>query len=234
MGSSALTAGVGGAINRERALAETTNKTLNEAFSDLKALMEKAEDIVTLAKRFAESMDDNPTDESSELQQLVLTLGIKNPVTLSSAGAAEFHRELAKQLADWIQPLLAKSNGIITIIDAFCLFNRARGTELISPKDMLRACESWEGLGLDLHLRTFASGITVIHTTDRTDENAWALFRGVLTDFEHSLNSFDAARLLETSPEIALEYLCSAENAGLLCRDDGPAEIRFYANKFAD
>jgi ESCRT-II complex subunit VPS36 len=50
---------------------------------------------------------------------------------------ALYHEELAKQLADSLQKHLAK-NGMIALTDAYCLYNRARGTDLISPEDMYR------------------------------------------------------------------------------------------------
>jgi len=31
-------------------------------------------------------------------------------------------------------------NGVIGLIDLFCLYNRARGTDLVSPEDMNVAC----------------------------------------------------------------------------------------------
>ena len=95
-GASAATAGVGGAVNRQLERAEATNKTMDEAFTDLRALMAKAGEMVTLAERLAESMDGK--GESSELQRLVLSLGITSPVTRASAGA-EFHRELGQAIS---------------------------------------------------------------------------------------------------------------------------------------
>ena len=83
-------------------------------------------------------------------------------------------------------------------------------------------------------MREFKSGLKVIHSSERTDENACARLSAVLTSDESSIDSYDAAQILETTPEIALEYLCVGEARGILCRDDGPSEVRFYANKFAD
>lgn len=233
VGSTAATAGVAGAVNRQRVMAEVTNKTLNEAFSDLEALMAKANELVKLAERLAESSDGEGGDDGSDARRLALRLGIKSPVTRAATGD-DYHTELGKQLGDWIKPVLARSKGIIGLTDAFCLFNRARGMELVTPRDMLRACESWEAARVRLYLRTFESGVTVIHTREWTDTRVSEQFRAALPDFARSLSSYDAAQILETTPEIALEYLRTAESAGVLCRDDGPGELRFYANKFAD
>lgn len=50
------------------------------------------------------------------------------------------------QLADFVKLPLEKSGGMIALVDVYCLFNRARGTELISPEDLLQACALWEKL----------------------------------------------------------------------------------------
>ena len=230
--ASAATAGIGGVFNRQRERVEETNRTLDEAFSDLSALMSKARELVVLAERLAESSGTNKA-ENSELQRLVMSLGITSPVTRATSGAS-FHHELSRQLADWIVPILAKEDGIITLTDAFCLFNRARGTELVSPQDMLAACESWDALGIDLHLRRFESGVVVIHTKERSDEHACSKFKAALSSFESSIDSYEAAQILHTTPEIALEYLYMAESEGILCRDDGPRQMRFFANRFSE
>ncbi|OUS46267.1 vacuolar sorting protein VPS36 [Ostreococcus tauri] len=213
-GASAATAGVGGAVNRQLERAAETQRTMDEAFSDLESLMAKASDMVALAERLATSTEKKSGTES-ELQRLVLSLGIKSPVTRAGSGA-EFHRELGAQLARWIKPVLDSSNGIITLTDAFCLFNRARGVEVVSPQDMLRACESWESQAFDVHLREFENGVKVIHTTERTDDEACARIKALLPTPESSLDAYEAAQTLETTPEIALEYLRMAESRGIL------------------
>ena len=63
--------------------------------------------------------------ENTELQGLLLDMGIANPVTRFSAGSL-YHQELAKQLADFLKMgnNLALRGGMLTLHDAFCLFNR--------------------------------------------------------------------------------------------------------------
>jgi ESCRT-II complex subunit VPS36 len=54
------------------------------------------------------------------------------------------------------------SGGILPLPDVFCLFNRARGSELISPEDLLKACQLWAKLRIPLTFRRFDSGVTVV------------------------------------------------------------------------
>ena len=37
--------------------------------------------------------------------------------------------------------------------DCYCLYNRARGTDLISPDDLLEACKLFSTLKLGMHVR---------------------------------------------------------------------------------
>jgi ESCRT-II complex subunit VPS36 len=42
------------------------------------------------------------------------------------------------QLADFLRGPLERAGGMMTLPDVYCLFNRARGTELVSPDDLLQ------------------------------------------------------------------------------------------------
>jgi ESCRT-II complex subunit VPS36 len=56
------------------------------------------------------------------------------------------------------------------MVDAYCLFNRARGTELISPEDLLQACTIWQTLDVPVRLRKFDSGVMVIQSKSQSDD----------------------------------------------------------------
>jgi len=77
----------------------------------------------------------------SETQLQLIAMGITSPVTRASAGA-RYHQELARQLADFLSVPLSKAGGVMMLPDVYCLFNRARGTELVSPDDLLQACDA--------------------------------------------------------------------------------------------
>ena len=86
--------------------------------------------------------------EDGEYSALLLQAGIVSPVSLEVAGKS-FHSELAGQIADFLAALIGGGTGgaagegagkrnpsMITLTDAYCLYNRARGIDLISPADM--------------------------------------------------------------------------------------------------
>lgn len=45
---------------------------------------------------------------------------------------------LCMQLADFLTARVERAGGMMALPDVYCLFNRARGTELISPDDLLQ------------------------------------------------------------------------------------------------
>ncbi len=38
-----------------------------------------------------------------------------------------YHQELSKELAEFLQPIMAQKGGMMTLTDIYCIFNRARG-----------------------------------------------------------------------------------------------------------
>ncbi len=62
------------------------------------------------------------------------------------------------QLSDFLAPQLPRVGGMMTLPDVYCLFNRARGTELVSPDDLLVTCRLLPSVGGGLQLHTLQSG----------------------------------------------------------------------------
>jgi ESCRT-II complex subunit VPS36 len=262
-------AGVGGALHRQKQEAEKDERVLGRAFTDMSEVMRRAGELVALAERFAtatarkseKTVGSDPSNEerktsendaaSMEMREMLVSLGIASPVTKASAGAL-YHRQLSRQLADWLPQALAQNGGILALPDVFCLFNRARGAELVSPEDVLKACQLWQSLGIkNVQFRRFDSGTLVAHAADRSDDEVCAALmsathRGPRGDDASSQNenenetvasrmdAFAASEALGVPPAIAREYLAMAEGHGILCRDEGPDTTWFYPNKFAE
>lgn len=52
-----------------------------------------------------------------------------------------YFSELAREIEKFIVSVLDKFGGVISMVDIYCMYNRARGTDLISPEDLIIACE---------------------------------------------------------------------------------------------
>ncbi|XVE68496.1 hypothetical protein DITRI_Ditri09bG0072600 [Diplodiscus trichospermus] len=239
--------GVAGILRKEQEMWESTDKSLQEAFQDLNALMSKAKEMVMLAEKMRQKLlsgtnsqtsgsNDEDMGSKEEIQDWLLSVGIISPVTKESAGAL-YHQQLSRQLADFVRTPLNRAGGMINLIDAYCLFNRARGTELISPDDMLQACSLWEKFDVPVMLRKFDSGVMVIQNKSHSDEEVFARIRSLATKPEalrSGISPSDAAMTLGIAPALAKEHLLTAESKGLLCRDVSPDGFHFYINLFPE
>lgn len=239
--------GVAGILRKEQAMWESTDKSLQEAFQDLNALMSKAKEMVMLAEKMRQkllsgsnsqtgSTNDDELGSKEEMQDWLLSVGIISPVTKESAGAL-YHQQLCRQLADFVRIPLDRAGGMINLIDVYCLFNRARGTELISPEDLLQACSLWEKFDVPVMLRKFDSGVMVIQNKSHSDEEVFARIRTLVTNpdaLRTGISASDAAITLGIAPAMAKEHLLTAESKGLLCRDISPDGFRFYINLFPE
>ncbi|KAG8585047.1 hypothetical protein GDO81_004874 [Engystomops pustulosus] len=147
-----------GIVGIERKLEEKrkeTDKNISEAFEDLSKLMEKAKEMVELSKSIANKIKDKQgditEDETIKFKSYLLSMGIANPVTRETHGSGtHYHMQLAKQLATMLLTPLEERGGIMSLTEVYCLVNRARGMELLSPEDLVNACKTFESLKLPL------------------------------------------------------------------------------------
>ncbi|KAF9595758.1 hypothetical protein IFM89_003500 [Coptis chinensis] len=231
--------GVSGILRREQEMWESTDKSLQDAFQDLNALMSKAKEMVMLAEKMRLKLLSGPANDEEmtskqEMQDWMLSVGIASPVTKESAGAL-YHQQLSRQLADFVKLPLERAGGMIALVDVYCLFNRARGTELISPEDLLRACAMWEKFDVPVMLRKFDSGVMVIQSKSHSDEEVFERIKSLVSKpdaLRTGISPSDAAITLGIAPAMAKEHLLTAESKGLLCRDISPEGFRFFRNLF--
>ncbi|RKP06860.1 EAP30/Vps36 family-domain-containing protein [Thamnocephalis sphaerospora] len=163
--------GINGLLQAIDQTSHGTEKTLISAFADLDSLMAKAAEMVTLAETIASRLDEragaasagatSSKESNMTLASLLTQLDIQNPVTKDTAGSA-YYEELACEFSGFLAPMLASKAGAIALADAYCLFNRARGIELVSPQDLRRACDLAATLGLPMRIRRFASGLLAV------------------------------------------------------------------------
>jgi ESCRT-II complex subunit VPS36 len=118
--------GVAGILRRQEAAQQSRGRNMEEAFTDLTALMDKAKDMLAFAERIRDAMlrDSQSADAASAeelevrcglsarscvlgfhaasssalLQSCMLSLGILSPVTRKAAGAL-YHQQLALQVS---------------------------------------------------------------------------------------------------------------------------------------
>ena len=58
----------------------------------------------------------------------------------------------------------------MAMADVYCLFNRARGSELVSPDDLLQACTCFSQAGVPLSIKEFSTGALVVQSRSHSTE----------------------------------------------------------------
>lgn len=257
-----LNVGVGGLIDRQKNKLSDVKDLTTQATSDLESLMQKARDVVQIVDRYAKYRDglssgksaSNGTNSSSttsaeeeiddtssissdittnEVENVLQSIGMVSPVTKYSAGR-RYHQQLARQVADMLvqQRRLTRMGGMITLTDLYCIVNKARGTELVSPDDLYRCTKLMDSLKLGMRLVTFRSGVKVIQSDELNED---ALCGRIMDLYIAEMIGFridEIANALGITLVIAKEQVLVVENRGLLCRDESVYGIAFYKNIF--
>ncbi|KAG0250077.1 hypothetical protein BG011_008662 [Mortierella polycephala] len=230
--------GISGIMRTVETNKKATDETLSQAFQDLQGLMDKAAEMVALAETISNRLAKSNTMDSEEtvtFKTYLLSMGITSPVTKDTAGAV-FHKELARELVEFILPIVEREGGTMSLMDIYCVFNRARGVELISPKDLHTACQMFQDLNLPLRLRKFDSGLLVIQTMARySDDEVSSTISKRIQNLPPGagLTAVELASAIQISVALAQDQLLMAESRGLICRDESVEGLRFFDNLFA-
>ncbi|KAI9704858.1 MAG: hypothetical protein M1836_006638 [Candelina mexicana] len=255
--------GIAGLERRGFELRKNNEFVIGNAFEDLEALMASAKEVVALAESFAARA--NPTSKSSSLEATALlsqsadALGLVTTKDMLGSGGgseslylSELSRNLAEFLTDDSRGVLRHEGGIMSLVDLWAVFNRARGgVELVSPTDFEKAAGLWEKLKLPVRLRKFRSGLLVVQGSDWNDARILASLTAWLRELHWSPVSADGvqwdwnkygkgvtpqevAERFGWSVGVASEELEMAEERGVLCREEGVQGLRFWENWLLD
>lgn len=251
----AKTVGIAGLEQRGLDRRKNNEIVIGTAFEDLEALMASAKEVVALAESFARQAKSGDADSASEnalVAESATQLGLITTKDIvggvdDSLYLSELARNLAEFLTDDARGVLKRAGGIISLVDLWAMFNRARGgVELVSPNDFDKAARLWDKLKLPVRLRTFKSGVMVVQSRDRTDE---ATIKSLLTwirdlrtvppdrevawdwqVFGRGVTARDAAERFGWSIGVAEEELEMAEEKAVLCREEGIEGLKFWEN----
>ncbi|KAF1942129.1 Vps36-domain-containing protein [Clathrospora elynae] len=249
--------GIAGLERRGLEQRQNNEAMIGGAFEDLEALMTSAKEIIALAEQFASqaNLGTNGSSEASALaSQSASALSLMTTKDMLGSGSGSeslYVSELSRNLAEWLtddtRGVLRKEGGIMTLVDLWAVFNRARGgVELVSPADFEKAARMWDTLKLPVRLRKFKSGLLVVQGRDRTDDKTIASLLAwlkalhleppvteVTWDWQaygRGITAQETAERFGWSVGVATEELEMAEEAGALCREQGIDGFRFWEN----
>jgi ESCRT-II complex subunit VPS36 len=174
------------------------------------------------------------SSDTQKLVQLLSNMGMTSALTKADFGRDrehQFYEMTARQIFDFVRPKLQSTGGMMTLTDLYCLFNRARGTHLLSPEDLVLSIQVLETLQLGLSVYTFPdSGLQVLRDQDISDRALQDLLELART-LGH-VTAMTAARQFHIPTLLATEQLFLAEQRQLLVRDETLETIRYYPNRF--
>ena len=250
------TAGVAGILRRQEDNLRAADELTREALGDLDSLMNRAREVATMVQRYATYAADREKKEGGtstssgetesdilaevdEMDEILQSIGIASPVTKFSAGRL-YHQQLARQLADFLleRQRLKRMGGMVTLTDVYGIFNRARGTELVSPDDFLCSVELIGALGLGITTKSFPSGVHMLQLSEMNEQTINQELHTLSTStplrIDEGLRVSEVAQHYRISLVVAREMLLAAEMNGILCRDDDVGGLAFFPNKFLD
>lgn len=247
--------GIAGLERRGLEQRQNNEAMIGNAFEDLEALMTSAKEIIALAEQFAQqaNLGSNGSSEDNALaSQSASALGLITTKDMLGSGSESLYvSELSRNLAEWLtddtRGVLRRGGGIMTLVDLWAMFNRARGgVELVSPADFEKAARMWDTLKLPIRLRQFKSGLLVVQGRDRTDEKTIASLLTWLKSLHSQMLGSDitwdlrlygrgvtaqeTAEKFGWSVGVAIEELEMAEEAGAVCREQSLDGFKFWEN----
>ena len=255
---SARTVGIAGLERQGLELRKRNEAVIGSAFEDLDALMVSAKEVVALAESFAKKSDEASADANQLIAESAKALDMVTTKDMlgSNAGSeslylSEMSRNLAEYLTDDAKGILRKEGGIMSLVDLWAVFNRARGgVELISPMEFEKAARLWDKLRLPVRLRQFKNGLLIVQQADRSDDKTIAQLLSFLQEVHTSsissqarqgheilgrgITAQEAAQRFGWSVGVASEELEMAEEKGALCREEGVEGLRFWQNWIVD
>nr|CAG4651147.1 EOG090X09MN [Simocephalus serrulatus] len=228
-----------GIVGIERKLQEKVDSsasTINTAFQDMENLIDMAKEMVQLAGVMSNKIKDRrgeiSEDDTVKFKSYLLSLGIDDPVTKHNCPSNDkFWKELAREIGTFLYTPVAELGGLMSLSDAYCRVNRARGFELLSAEDFFEACSNLEELSQPITLRKFESGVYVLQLQCKTNSELEKEMNKLL-QAQQKLSALDVSQELGIPIMLARERLLTLEKSGLACRDDTVTGLVFYPNFF--
>ena len=236
--------GIARVTNLMKKKMEQQTQMIQGSFSDIQSFREKAKDMIELAQQIRAKINahqgnkDANNNDQTLLNNVLSKIGFIDPVTKEVAGS-EYYIKLAEQINDYFYDYFTKNPTIkvITLIDAYCIYNRARGGNTVSPKDMKQALDKFKSIANKIMVKNFNNEMIVLHTRDYSNQNILTM----VTQFigtkkgEDYVTSSELSKILNVKnvllEKILIEdMLCS----GYLLLDEYDLDVRYYLNKIKD
>lgn len=236
----AAQAGLQRLLNQQSSKQQATGATLDVALADLDSLRRNAAEAVKVARQVASAHSGGYGGSEAgkvdkEVGKLLEDFGLLQEDGSTIATGGQSKADILADVTKICTAALERKGvgGMLLAHDAFCLVNRARGTALVSPTEVMKAIHSCCKAGGPLRMRKLGSVGAVAVSLARTSDSE---LDGPLLKIleEGPLSAFRVATELKITAAEARYLLHDAEQRAVLVRDDAPECVYFYRNFFND
>ena len=207
---------------------------INSSFTGIQSLRQNAEQMISLAQQIRAKLgNSNQNKESSEINGILSKIGFIDPVTKEVSGS-DYYINLGEQINDYFYKYFTENPNIkvITLIDAYCIYNRARGGKTISPKDMTQALKYFENNNHQVLVKNFNNEMIVLHTKEYSSDNILVLITNFMKkNGQNYIDMNDMSKILNVE-NVLLEKILIEDLLfnGKLLIDEDDLEVRYYLN----
>jgi hypothetical protein len=223
--------------NMMRGKLENQKQMIAGAFTDINSLRQNAEQMIAIASQIRNKIANNQANksENEEINQVLSKIGFVDPITKEVAGS-EYYVKLGEQINNFFMDYFRKNpkTKALTLIDAYCLYNRARTGNTISPKDMRQAIKQLtDGKVMhDIIIKNFNNEMIVIQTPEFSGKNILAMIKKFMEEKkQHYIEMADLSNILHVD-NVLLEKTIIDDllNSGFILIDESDLEVRYYLN----
>ena len=223
--------------NMMRGKLENQKQLIEGSFTDINSLKQNAEQMIIIASQIRNKIANNPNNksENDEINSVLSKIGFVDPITKEVAGS-EYYLKLGEQINHFFMDYFAKNpkTKALTLIDAYCLYNRARTGNTISPKDMRQAIKQLtDGKVLhDIIIKNFNNEMIVIQTPEFSGKNILSMIKKFMEEKKQQyIEMSDLTNILHVE-NVLLEKTIIEDLllSGLILVDESDLEVRYYLN----
>ena len=118
------------------------------------------------------------------------------------------------------------------MIDAYTIYNRARGANTISPKDMMKGIHYLQKKLSKIYVKNFNNEIIVLHSEKYSNENIVILIKKFMEENKNDFINMHDLSLILNVKNIILEKILIDDllKNGHLLIDENDLEVKYYLN----
>ena len=217
-------------IHKEKEKINTQGQQVSQSFTNFDTLFGNLREIKKIMNSMKSSTGQSDGD-NPEVNKILKDMGFVSVIEKDEAGK-DFYRKLAKDLYHVCEQSLFKSfGGVVALLDLYYFYNKKRQMNLLSPEEMLKACEMFEKCGLNAKLVRYPNNIILVESTtfdaNADFENNYAKY---FADYKVGYTAEEIARRKGLPVAIAEIKLKQACKTGKLASADRIEGVKYYKN----